>query len=139
MLNIFEGLPGTGKSTLAQPLARDREAVLLRIDTIEQALKETEGLVNGLEGYVVAYHIAADNLRLGLSVVADAVHPVRVTRAPSRYVAICAGVRLSRSKLPARTRWNTAAGSKHVARFEPTPLSSLKSDRPALTYPLRQN
>ena len=54
-LYIFAGLPGTGKSTLAQQLARRFKAVHLRIDTIEQGLRdlcdlrvEGEGVLNGL-------------------------------------------------------------------------------------------
>lgn len=43
MLYIFSGLPGTGKSTLAQYLAKTLGAVYLRIDTIEQAMKD-EGI-----------------------------------------------------------------------------------------------
>ena len=79
MLYIFAGLPGTGKSTLAQRLARAQQAVHLRIDTIEQSLREVGCLINGPEGYVVAYRLAADNLRLGLPVVADSVNPLQVT------------------------------------------------------------
>jgi len=92
MLYIFGGLPGSGKSTLSQRLARQRQAVHLRIDTIEQALREVGCLVNGPEGYVVAYHLAADNLGLGLSVVADSVNPLQLTRAAWRDVARRAGV-----------------------------------------------
>jgi predicted kinase len=92
MLYIFGGLPGTGKSTLAQRLAHERQAVYLRIDTIEQALRETGGVLDGPEGYVVAYRIAADNLRLGLSVVADSVNPLEITRAAWRDIAARAGV-----------------------------------------------
>lgn len=71
MLYIFGGLPGTGKSTLSQFLARDRQCVHLRIDTIEHALCQTGSLITGSEGYAIAYSLAEDNLRLGLSVVAD--------------------------------------------------------------------
>jgi predicted kinase len=92
MLYIFAGLPGTGKTALAQHLARERQAVHLRIDTIEQALRETGSPVSGPEGYVVAYRLAADNLRLGLSVVADSVNPLELTRAAWRDVAARAGV-----------------------------------------------
>ena len=81
MLYIFGGLPGTGKSTLAQRLAREQRAVHVRIDTIEQAMRDAGGCVNGPEGDVVAYHIAGDKLRLGLSAVADAVNPLQVTQA----------------------------------------------------------
>ena len=92
MLYIFAGLPGTGKSTLAQRLARAQQAVHLRIDTIEQSLREVGCLINGPEGYVVAYRLAADNLRLGLRVVADSVNPLPVTRVAWREVARHAGV-----------------------------------------------
>ncbi len=91
MLYIFGGLPGTGKSTLSQHLARELNAVHLRIDTIEQALRDSEKLVIGIEGYEVAYGIAADNLRVGLSVVADSVNPLQITRNAWRDVAIAAG------------------------------------------------
>jgi predicted kinase len=92
VLYIFGGLPGTGKSTLARGLARERRAVHVRIDTIEQALRETRSLVDGREGYVVAYRVAADNLGLGLGVVADSVNPLEITRAAWRGVAARAGV-----------------------------------------------
>lgn len=82
MLYVFGGLPGTGKSTLALRLARDGGAFYLRIDTIEDALGAT-----GPEGYVAAYRIAVDNLRLGRSVIADCVNPVRATREAWRAVA----------------------------------------------------
>ena len=39
-LYIFSGLPGTGKSTLAKRVAQHFDALYLRIDTIEQALRE---------------------------------------------------------------------------------------------------
>jgi predicted kinase len=39
MLVVFGGLPGAGKTTIARALARLREAVHVRIDTIEQALR----------------------------------------------------------------------------------------------------
>jgi predicted kinase len=80
MLYILAGLPAAGKSTLAKHLAQEQRAVHLRIDTIEQALRETGSPVNGPEGYVVAYGVAADNLRLGLSVVAHSVNPLQITR-----------------------------------------------------------
>ena len=40
VLFIFAGLPGSGKSTLAGVLAREIRAVYIRIDTIEQALRD---------------------------------------------------------------------------------------------------
>lgn len=87
MLYIFGGLPGTGKTLISQAFARELNALHIRIDTIEQVLRESGLPVNGPEGYEVAYRIAADNLRLGLSVVADSVNPLHITRAAWRDVA----------------------------------------------------
>ena len=87
MLYIFGGLPGSGKSTLSHYLALAQRAVYLRIDTIEQAIRDGGGRIHGPEGYMVAYALAADNLRLGLSVVADSVNPLAITRAAWRSVA----------------------------------------------------
>lgn len=89
LLIVFGGLPGTGKSTLAQMLADDLTAVYLRIDTVEQALRNSGAVTGdmGPFGYVIAYALATDNLRLGRTVVADSVNPVAVTRDAWRRVA----------------------------------------------------
>jgi predicted kinase len=86
-LFIFAGLPGTGKTTLARLLARHLRAAYLRIDTVEQSLRDQHIGLSGPEGYVVAYRVAADNLRLGMSVVADSVNPIAITRRAWREVA----------------------------------------------------
>lgn len=91
MLYIFGGLPGSGKSTLARRLAARVGGVHLRIDTIEHALAEAGSPVSGGEGYAVAYALAGDNLRLGLSVVADSVNPWPLTRSIWRGVSLNAG------------------------------------------------
>lgn len=79
-LYAFSGLPGVGKTTLSQLLAGRVNAAYLRIDTLEQALRDLCGTVVEGEGYGLAYRIAADNLRLGLSVVADSCNPIELTR-----------------------------------------------------------
>lgn len=79
-LYIFAGLPASGKTTLAQRLATDLNAVHLRIDTIEQAMRDLCNFQVEGEGYRLAYRIAADNLRLGLSVVADSCNTIELTR-----------------------------------------------------------
>ncbi|MDA0266363.1 MAG: AAA family ATPase [Cyanobacteria bacterium] len=79
-LFIFSGLPGTGKTSLSQQLAAHLNAIHLRIDTIEQALRDLCGLPVEGEGYRLAYRIAADNLRLGINVVADSCNPIALSR-----------------------------------------------------------
>ena len=79
-LFIFAGLPGSGKSTLAQELAKRIDAAYVRIDTIEQALRDLCAFDVQGEGYGVAYRVAADNLRLGRNVVADSCNPIELTR-----------------------------------------------------------
>ena len=81
MLLIFGGLPAAGKTSIAVELARRVDAVHLRIDSIEQALRNAGLTILGPEGYLVAYAIAEDNLRLGRTVIADSVNPIEATRA----------------------------------------------------------
>lgn len=59
MLIIFSGLPGTGKTAIARELAFQIGAVYLRIDSIEQAMRDSQR-VNEIEdgGYRMAYAIA---------------------------------------------------------------------------------
>jgi predicted kinase len=86
-LIVFAGLPGSGKTSIARDLAAQLDAVYLRIDSIEQALRETGASTLDDAGYRIAYAIAADNLRLGRTVVADSVNPIALTRDAWRGVA----------------------------------------------------
>ena len=92
-LVVFGGLPGVGKTTIASRLAAEAGAVFLRIDVIEMALHDEGVEVEG-QGYVVAYALAESNLRLGLTVIADSVNPIPLTRAAWRAVAARAGAGL---------------------------------------------
>lgn len=94
-LIIFGGLPGVGKSRIARELAAQIGAVYLRIDSIEQALRDSGAVVEPMNdaGYRAAHAIAKDNLRDGRTVVADCVNPLSITRNAWRQIADRTGVR----------------------------------------------
>lgn len=87
ILYLFAGLPGSGKSALSQRVAREFGAVYLRIDSIEQGLRDVCSIQVQGEGYRLGYRMAADNLRLGLAVVADCCNPIELTRREWEQVA----------------------------------------------------
>lgn len=96
MLIVFGGLPGTGKTTISRMLSRRLRAVYLRIDVIEQAIRNAGVLAGGVgvAGYAAANALAEANLAGGLSVVADCVNPVRESRLAWRAIAATANVPL---------------------------------------------
>ena len=91
VLIVLSGRSGAGKTTIARALSRETGAVHVRIDSIEQALRNA-GVTVSDHGYVVGYAVAEDNLRLGRAVVADSVNPWPLTRTAWRDVAARAGV-----------------------------------------------
>lgn len=95
MLIIFGGLPGTGKTTIAASAAKQLGAVYLRIDSLELGIVRS-GLVRdqwdlGPAGYCAAHAVARDNLLNGMTVVADSVNPLKITRDGWRDVAVKIG------------------------------------------------
>ena len=101
-LIVFAGLPGVGKTTLARALARAEGALHVRVDSIEQAMRDGGGGGEdhmgeddvGPRGYLVAYAVARDNLTLGRAVVADCVNPGAAPRGAGRAVAAATGAPL---------------------------------------------
>lgn len=79
-LFVLSGLPGSGKTTLSQFLARKHRIPYVQIDAIEQGLRDVCHMEVVAEGYELAYRIAAENLRLGLSTVVDSCNPIDMTR-----------------------------------------------------------
>lgn len=93
-LVVLSGLPGAGKSTVSRELLTRWPAVYLRIDTIEQALRQSGSLPGavGAAGYMVAYALAQAQLAQGLPVLVDGVNPVADTRKAWHGVAATTGV-----------------------------------------------
>ncbi|MBK5071917.1 AAA family ATPase [Budviciaceae bacterium CWB-B4] len=82
MLIVFSGLPGVGKTSIAKALTKKMGGVYLRIDSIEQAIRNAGVLLKdvGTSGYDTSYMLAKDNLLLGQTVIADCVNPVSWSR-----------------------------------------------------------
>lgn len=124
MLIILGGLPASGKSTIAQALAVRIGACYLRVDTVEQAIRSATppSAVDdvGPAGYVTLYRLAADNLRLGHTVIVDSVNAIEITRQAFRDVAKKTGSRslevevvcsdAAMHRLRAETRRSTVEG-----------------------------
>jgi len=116
-LVAFSGLPGVGKSTIAQALCKKLSAVYLRVDEVEAALKRSRLAIHPAEdaGYLALAAIAASNLKLGHNVVADTVNPVQDSRdlwfttarsSSARLINIevmCSDIREHRERVESRT------------------------------------
>jgi len=126
MLVVFGGLPGTGKTCIAQEVVRRSGAAYLRIDAIEQAIRAAAGLGEdvGAIGYEAAYALAVANLALGSLVVADSVNPIATTREAWRQVAKRNGSRLLEVEIVCSDK------AEHRRRVE-----SRRADIPALRLP----
>lgn len=87
MLISLGGQPGVGKSTVGWELAQRLGAMRIRVDVLEQALRDAGLNVIDDQGYRAAYAIAEDNLRLGRTVISDCVNDIEQTRQAWRNVA----------------------------------------------------
>ncbi len=82
VLAVFAGLPGVGKSTLAQRVGAALPAAVLAVDTVDSALRTYEVTEPrpGHAAYGVVAALAETQLSMGHSVIIDAVNPVRAAR-----------------------------------------------------------
>ncbi|MEP7134678.1 MAG: ATP-binding protein [Chloroflexota bacterium] len=72
-LVIFSGLPGTGKSTLANQLARELKWTLLRIDDVVNNIPENPGVEFWDSQVEVLLTLTEAQLKIDLSVIVDSV------------------------------------------------------------------
>jgi predicted kinase len=81
-LIVAAGLPGSGKSAVAEGLGRALRAPVLSVDPIEAAMWSSgiPKAMTGIAAYVVAEAVAEENLKLGSTVIVDAVNPVEAAR-----------------------------------------------------------
>ncbi|MEO6317597.1 MAG: ATP-binding protein [Acidimicrobiales bacterium] len=119
MLVVLSGLPGAGKSAVADEVGRLLPATVLPVDPIEAAIWRcgiSPSFETGVAAYEVAAVLAQHQLRLGMPVIADAVNSLEVARDMWRQAATDAGVpvrvievlcsdpELHRSRLATRVR-----------------------------------
>ncbi len=117
-LIVLAGLPGSGKSTLAESVSRGLSTPVFSVDPIEAAMWRS-GLPRaqtGIAAYDVAITMADEHLRLGHSVIIDAVNPVEAPRAAWRNLAakyradlkiiecVCADEAIHRRRIESRIR-----------------------------------
>jgi predicted kinase len=97
LLVVVSGLPGTGKSAVAEGLAARLRMVHLAIDVVEEAMLtagQARGWTTGVAAYEVAGSVAAANLALGNDVCVDAVNDSEPARDTWRRSAAQGSARL---------------------------------------------
>jgi predicted kinase len=117
-LIVLSGLPGSGKTVLAESLSRALSVPVFSIDPIEAAmwragLDKTE---TGVAAYEVTRALADEHLRLRHSVIVDAVNPAEAPRAAWRNLAakhrvslkiiecVCSDETMHRQRIEGRVR-----------------------------------
>ncbi|MBB2923265.1 AAA family ATPase [Cellulomonas cellasea] len=97
MLIAMAGLPGAGKSAVADAVGRALDATVLSVDPVEAAMWRAgvgRDQPTGIAAYVVVEAVARHQLALGRTVVVDAVDAVDEARGQWRDLARTAGVPL---------------------------------------------
>lgn len=98
LLIILSGLPGTGKSAIADGLAEARRVPVFSVDPIESAIIRSgipASFATGLAAYLVAEALADRQLAAGRDALVDAVNSVEEARDTWRVLATKHGVKLT--------------------------------------------
>jgi predicted kinase len=119
VLVVMSGLPGAGKSAIADAVGAELGAAVLSVDPIEAAIWRS-GIPRSFETGVAAYEVAAalaeHQLSLGLTLITDSVSSLEVAREMWRQAAmrtatemrvievICSDEEMHRERLAARSR-----------------------------------
>ena len=80
---VICGLPVTGKSTLAESIAKELKFPIFSVDPIESAIIKSgikRSFETGLGAYLVVENLAGEQLKLETSVIIDTVSPVKEAR-----------------------------------------------------------
>jgi len=127
-LIVLSGLPGSGKTVLAESLSRALAVPIFSIDPIEAAMWRA-GLAKaqtGVAAYEVAQALADEHLRLRHSAIVDAVNPAEAPRAKWRNLAakhrvslkviecVCSDETMHRQRIEGRVR--SIAGTSSPGR-----------------------
>ena len=117
-LIVLSGLPGSGKTVLAEGLSRALSIPIFAIDTIEVAIRRAglDKAETSVAAYEVALALADEHLRLRHSVIVDAVNPVEAPRSAWRNLAakhrvslkiiecVCSDETMHRQRIEGRVR-----------------------------------
>ncbi len=124
MLVVLAGLPGSGKSAVAEDLAQALSCAVLSVDPAEAAMWRagvSRSEPTGLAAYVVVEALAAEQIALGHDVIVDAVNAVEAARAQWRDLAARTGAGLRfievRCSDPSVHRRRLEARQRDIAGF----------------------
>ncbi len=119
MLIVVSGLPGCGKSTIADAVGRVLGVPVFSVDPIEAAIWRSgvpASHETGVAAYAVAAALAEHQMRLGMKAVVDAVSAIEIARDMWREAArragaglriievVCSDARVHKQRLESRRR-----------------------------------